>query len=164
MACYNQFDMRISTVYRILFALVALTAIMLMVSCGGPRQTRSKTNVTNALDKQYRQWKGAPYRMGGLSKRGVDCSGFVQLTFRDRLHKKLPRTTKAQARYGKKISKGSLKPGDLVFFKTSPRVRHVGIYMGRNRFLHASTSSGVMISKLDNVYWKKKYWQARRVL
>ena len=162
---------RCSLISRILCtALVLLIMVALLASCGG-RTARKKSirknfkgsgSVMSLLKAQYRDWKGVRYRMGGMSKKGVDCSGFVNLTF-NRLGKKIPRTTKALAKYGKKIRKSTLRPGDLVFFKTGRRVRHVGIYYGNNSFLHASTSKGVMVSKLDNVYWKKKYWHSRRM-
>jgi len=149
---------------------LALSGLLLLLfSCGGPSvsaKTRSekKSGVSSELKAQYRDWKGVKYREGGLSKRGVDCSGFVYLTFKERLGKSIPRTTKALSNYGKKIGRGSLRPGDLVFFKTRIKVRHVGIYYGGNKFLHASTSSGVMLSDMDDIYWGKRYWQARRVL
>ena len=119
--------------------------------------------VKNKLYSQYNNWKGVKYRMGGLTKSGIDCSGFVYRTFRSQFGVNIPRTTKLQSSTGKIISKNKLQPGDLVFFKTSTKVRHVGIYLENNNFLHASTSRGVMISKLDNIYWKSKYWKAHRL-
>lgn len=69
------------------------------------------------LSEQQREWAGTPYRIGGMSMNGVDCSGFVQLTFKDRFGIKLPRTTTEQANYGQKIGKDSIQTGDLVFLK-----------------------------------------------
>ena len=112
---------------------------------------------------QYKEWRGVSYRLGGLSKRGIDCSGFVYMTFKTKLGLTVPRTTEMLARSGRSVARERLKAGDLVFFKTSYSVRHVGIYLEGGRFLHASKSRGVMISRLDNVYWKRKYWQARRL-
>ncbi|NRD71786.1 C40 family peptidase [Shewanella sp. VB17] len=111
----------------------------------------------------HREWRGIPYRYGGMSKRGVDCSGFVSLAYQQILGKKLPRTTAKQVYLGQSIIKSQLKTGDLVFFKTGWSTRHVGIYLSNNRFLHASTSQGVMISLLDNSYWQQKYWQSRHL-
>ncbi len=74
----------------------------------------------------------------------------------------MPRSTELMAKMGKKIDRKQLRAGDLVFFKTSYKVRHVGIYIEKGQFLHASSSKGVMISRLDNVYWADKYWQSRR--
>jgi cell wall-associated NlpC family hydrolase len=156
---------------RLALPLALLGLLSMLISCGGAsykssKRARSlkKSSVSSALKAQYRDWKGVRYRIGGLSRKGVDCSGFVHLTFKDRLGKSIPRTTRALSRYGKKIARGSLRPGDLVFFKTGRKVRHVGIYYGGNRFLHASTSNGVMLSKMDDIYWGKRYWQSRRVL
>lgn len=118
--------------------------------------------VKNKLYSQYKNWKGVKYRMGGLTKNGIDCSGFVYRTFRSQLGINIPRSTELQSSSGKPIDKNKLKAGDLVFFKTATKVRHVGIYIENNNFLHASSSKGVMISKLDNVYWKSKYWMSKR--
>ncbi|QQX80241.1 C40 family peptidase [Shewanella sp. KX20019] len=121
------------------------------------------TAVKNQLMQLHSEWKGTPYRFGGMSKRGVDCSGFVALGFNDKFGIKLPRTTDEQRSVGKSVSKSQLREGDLVFFKTGWSTRHVGIYIGNNQFLHASTSQGVMISSLNNSYWKQKYWLSRRL-
>jgi len=152
-------------------ALAFIAALGFVTACGGAERSAraskrdgTKSSVTTALGLQYRKWKGVKYREGGMSKKGVDCSGFVQLTFRNRLGKSIPRTTKALAKYGKKVRRRSLRPGDLVFFKTRRKVRHVGIYYGDNMFLHASTSRGVMLSNMDDIYWGERFWQARRVL
>ncbi len=118
--------------------------------------------VRRKLHAQYQEWGGTRYRYGGLSKNGVDCSGFVYLTFREQLGLSVPRTTADQIRVGRAVARSALRPGDLVFFRTGYKVRHVGIYMGEQQFLHASTSRGVMISSLNNTYWRSKYWQARR--
>ena len=115
------------------------------------------------LRAQAERWRGVPYRLGGSSESGVDCSAFVQITFRSKLGVDLPRTTEELAREGERVSRSQLQAGDLVFFKTGFRQRHVGIYMGGKRFLHASTSRRVMTSSLNNVYWKERYWKARRI-
>jgi len=119
--------------------------------------------VRNRLYAQYRLWKGVRYRIGGMGRDGIDCSGFVFVTFRTQFGIVLPRTTERQVEIGKGIGRSDLRPGDLVFFKTGWFERHVGIYLGHGRFLHASTSRGVMISGLDDEYWKSAYWKARRV-
>ena len=123
-----------------------------------------QTNTQRRLAIHFRSWQQTPYRLGGNSKRGVDCSGFVQITYRDVFARKIPRTTALLAKHGKNISQKNLKFGDLVFFKTSRKVRHVGIYIGRGKFIHASTSRGVMQSNLGSSYWKKHYWKAKRLL
>lgn len=119
--------------------------------------------VLRLLDAQYKEWRGVKYRLGGLSKAGVDCSGFVYLTYRDRFGMKLPRDTDEQADTGHKISRRELKSGDLIFFTTGVNKKHVGIYLEDGAFLHASTRNGVMISQLDDKYWKKAYWKSMRL-
>lgn len=117
-----------------------------------------------SLEAQHEDWKGVPYRYGGLSPRGVDCSGFVYLTFLSRLGMQVPRTTTELLKSGEKVKRDEIQVGDLVFFRTGPGNRHVGIYMGNGDFLHASTSQGVMTSSLSNPYWRHRYWQARRLV
>ncbi|MDF1722861.1 MAG: NlpC/P60 family protein [Alcanivorax sp.] len=116
-----------------------------------------------SLEAQHEDWKGVPYRYGGLSPRGVDCSGFVYLTFLSRLGMEVPRTTTELLQSGEKVKRDEIQVGDLVFFRTGPGNRHVGIYMGNGDFLHASSSQGVMTSSLSNPYWHRRYWQARRL-
>ena len=119
--------------------------------------------VKNKLYAQHQEWQGVEYQMGGLSKNGIDCSGFVYTTFRNKLGIVIPRSTELQLSSGQDISKSKLRAGDMVFFKTARKVRHVGIYLEDDKFLHASSSKGVMISKLNNVYWKSKFWKAIRL-
>lgn len=115
------------------------------------------------LQNFHSQWQGTPYRLGGMSKQGVDCSGFVYLAYLDIVGEKLPRTVIAQRDLGTTVSRKQLQVGDLVFFKTSFRTRHVGIYMGEQTFLHVSTKKGVIISSLKNPYWAAKYKIAKRL-
>jgi cell wall-associated NlpC family hydrolase len=107
---------------------------------------------------------GVPYRLGGISRQGIDCSAFVQILYRDALGLDLPRTTADQVEIGASVPAHELLPGDLVFFRPYNRNRHVGVYLSRGEFVHASTSNGVMISRLDEPYWKDHYWTARRIL
>lgn len=140
-----------------------LAAALILAGCSShrapppnPRLADSITVVAN-LNEQLRSWRGAPYRYGGMTPRGVDCSGFVVRTFRDKFALQLPRETREQAEIGTRIDKRDLLPGDLVFFKTGSGESglHVGIYDTDNQFIHASTSQGVTRSSLDNVYWNK---------
>lgn len=117
----------------------------------------------SALNDHYEEWAGVPYRYGGNSKNGIDCSAFVRRTVAAIRNLLLPRTTRAQAQRGRAVERGDLRVGDLVFFKTGPDKRHVGIYIGDGRFMHASSSRGVTISELSNIYWRRHYWQARRL-
>ncbi len=124
----------------------------------------NRAAISQMLREQHRRWEGTPYRLGGKDKRGIDCSAFVQRTFLDRFAIRLPRTTAQQQYRGTAIGRANLQAGDLVFFRTSRKVRHVGIYIGDQRFVHASTSRGVTLSRLDNPYWRKHYWMSRRII
>lgn len=120
-------------------------------------------NMNQAFMDFYDEWKNVKYRLGGNSKRGIDCSAFTQRAFKEKFDVKIPRTTRTQVKVGKRIDKSELELGDLVFFKTGKRDRHVGIYMGNGDFLHASIK-GVKFTKLDKPYYKKAYWTSRRVI
>ena len=102
---------------------------------------------------------------GGTSPSGFDCSGLVQYVFKQHCIL-LNRTTKTQFQQGTFVSKAALQPGDLVFFQNTytTGISHVGIYIGNNEFIHASSSKGVTISSLSNSYWASHYYGARRVL
>lgn len=113
--------------------------------------------------KQFNDWKGTPYKYGGIDKYGVDCSAFVQSVIVAAKGNFLPRATKKQSQVGYKIDISEAKSGDLVFFKTTQKNNHVGIFLGEHQFMHASTSKGVIISRLDNPYWASVFWQVRRI-
>lgn len=117
------------------------------------------------LIEEIDDWYGTPYRYGGSSKNGIDCSAFSRTLSNDVFNVSLPRTAEEQYDYCDHIKKNQLKQGDLVFFHTTGRSRitHVGVYLQNGKFVHASTSSGVMISDLDEYYWKKAYRAAGRV-
>ena len=158
---------------------VCYIVAILLVGCGSLQEKNvdiltSKPAYDKAIDTfsgdikgrlytQYHKWRGVRYRLGGSSKRGIDCSAFVQVTFKTKLGVNLPRTTSLQSRMGKEVRKKELQAGDLVFFRTGANSRHVGIYLEKNKFLHASQSRGVIISKLDNNYWKANYWKSIRI-
>ncbi len=125
---------------------------------------QERSTVLAKLYKQYNGWKGTPYKYGGLSKNGVDCSGFVHQTYRSLFNITLPRSTNDQVTQGRRVYINELSAGDLVFFKTGWNVRHVGIYLEKGKFAHASSSKGVMISSMYSGYWKENYWQARRLI
>jgi len=106
---------------------------------------------------------GVPYKWGGVTQKGFDCSGLVWYVF-DKNAVHLPRTADVQYRVGKAIGRGSLQQGDLVFFTTyEPGASHTGIYLGEGKFVHAS-SHGVMVSNLAESYWKTRYIGGRRII
>jgi len=128
------------------------------------KSSGKKSSKLDKLYAQYRAWKGTPYKYGGLSLKGVDCSGFVLSSYKKVYGIKLPRSTHEQVKKGRRVYMYELQTGDLLFFKTGWNVRHVGIYLENGKFMHASSSKGVMISTVRNGYWKEHYWQARRLL
>ena len=133
------------------------------VSQPAVRQTSSTEPIKAALYAQYHEWRGTPYRYGGQSRNGIDCSGFVQLTLQHRFSSNIPRTTFEQARTGRAVSRGNWQAGDLVFFRTGYKKRHVGIYVEDGKFLHASNADGVTLSSLHHPYWRQRYWTTRRI-
>ncbi|MCG7871217.1 MAG: C40 family peptidase [Candidatus Thiodiazotropha lotti] len=108
--------------------------------------------------------KGKPYRYGGVSPEGFDCSGLMHYVFQQ-VGLSIPRTTQDQYRASKRIATEDLQPGDLLFFKISSRkLSHVGLYAGNGRFIHASTSKRrVAAAKLDETYWSKRLIGAGRI-
>ena len=117
-----------------------------------------------ALFEQLQSWQGTPYRLGGYSKEGIDCSGFVQRTLLEQFSINIPRNTARQVQIGNDVSPGNIQIGDLVFFQIGQSQRHVGIYIGQRKFLHASTRVGVTLNSLDEAYWQKTFWKVKRVL
>lgn len=107
------------------------------------------------------RWLGVPYRTGGISFQGVDCSGLTANIYQKVYRKKLERSSDDQRKKDcRKVKKEKLREGDLVFFHNGRRKKkatHVGIYLKNRKFLHASTRQGVMISSLDEEYWDK-HW------
>lgn len=120
--------------------------------------------ITTALYSEYKKWYKTPYKYGGVTSSGLDCSSFVQIVYRDAFSISMPRTTKDQVRKGYLVSKNSTKEGDIVFFKTGFNSRHAGIIIEKGKFIHTSQKYGVTVSSLNNPYWKSRYWQSRRVL
>jgi len=109
------------------------------------------------------EWYGTKYCMGGNTKNCTDCSGFVQNFFFSMYGANLPRTAREQYSFGTKISTAKLRQGDLLFYNTRGGVSHVGIYLQNNKFVHASTNNGVMISDMADAYYAKRFIGARRV-
>ena len=125
------------------------------------------TSVRALLDYALNQ-TGAAYRGGGTNpSSGFDCSGFVRYVFDHVEGLSLPHSSRAMSLIGRRISFADLKPGDLVFFRTvRNRISHVGIYLGDNQFIHAtSTRTGsVMVSDITESYWAKHLSLARRII
>lgn len=112
---------------------------------------------------------GTPYRYGGMTRNGIDCSAFVLSVFGAAAGLSLPRVAASQAQEGERIEKENLKKGDLVFFSHGRRISHVGIVEsvsedGEVKFIHAATSRGVMVSSLNDSYWGPRYRFGRRII
>ena len=130
--------------------------------------TASSNTIEAPIKKQaftdfYNEWKNVKYKMGGVSKTGIDCSAFTQKIYKDKFGIELSRTTRTQVNEGIEVARSELQPGDLVFFKTSKTDRHVGVYVGNNKFLHSSIR-GVQYTSLDKPFYKKNYWTSRRII
>lgn len=120
------------------------------------------SSIAQRLTKSALRFLGVPYVFGGTSSSGFDCSGYVQHVFA-MLGMHLPRTADAQYYAGSRVR--ALHPGDLVFFQTyEPGPSHVGIYIGNGRFVHASSSHGVMVSSLSDSYWANRYLGAKNLI
>ena len=127
---------------------------------------QKKTKSEKKLIKEAKKWLGTKYKYGGHSKDGTDCSGFVMEVYLLVYDIKLPRTSRDQQAFCKKIKKSELKIGDLVFFATTKnknKVSHVGIYIGDGEFIHSSSSKGVVISKMSQNYYERTYHSSGRV-
>jgi len=118
------------------------------------------------LIREVASWIGSPYRYGGNTRAGTDCSGMVQQVFLTVYGIALPRNSNEIANFSKRVRKTQLQVGDLVFFETSSRrtINHVGVFLGNNKFIHSTTSRGVIVSDLDETYWKRTYARSGRVL
>jgi probable lipoprotein NlpC len=143
-------------------------------SCSSTRTVRKTTKrrtvkidkiISNAI-----KYKGVPYKFGGTTKRGMDCSGIVYVSY---LQEKipLPRVSRDMAKKGKKVSLKNAKKGDLLFFKTSKRrnrINHVGLIISvkknQIRFIHSTSSRGVITSSLSERYWKNAFVKGKRIL
>jgi len=126
--------------------------------------SKDEKKLRGKLDEAFKDWQGVPYVLGGNGYDGVDCSSFLQIVFADYFEVKLPRVTADQIKTGKSVKKNNIRIGDLVFFKTGKRTMHAGVMINDQQFMHASTSSGVMISALQERYWSDAYLTTRRVL
>ena len=166
---------------------LAVALLLSSIGCSSlapaPRYTKSggpgtSTGVVRELENRQRSgpnrllrvvdgYLGIPYKWGGTTRQGMDCSAFTRAIIREAYGIELPRTSKQMFQVGKQVpTRRSLEPGDLVFFKDTYSglgVSHVGIYVGDGRFAHASSSKGGVITPLDSAYFKKRYAGGRRI-
>jgi lipoprotein Spr len=170
-----------------LYTLYLLIAPFLLASCGAPRKVAEGSgdaagrqllgkysSLLGVEEKQisdvrlYRfidEWYGTPYKYAGKTKSGVDCSGFSSALYREVYGKNISGSASGIYEQCRVISQGKLHEGDLVFFKIeSGKVSHVGVYLQNNKFVHASTKKGVVISDLDEPYYKKYFYKGGRLM
>jgi cell wall-associated NlpC family hydrolase len=154
-------------------AILAVLVLPVLASCSGAPRQQVRPDEPGPPPPNRREivrfaktFVGIPYRSGGTSRKGVDCSGLVIAVY-SKFDIRLPRTSLDQSRVGDRVDRSGLKPADLLFFKTSRKnpVSHVGIYIGDGKFVHASTSEGrVRIDALNDDYYKHRFTVARRIV
>ena len=134
------------------------------------RKTNIKVTKTDKIVSNALTYKGVKYKYGGTTKSGMDCSGIIYVSYLKE-NVQLPRVSRDMAKKGKKVSLKNAKKGDLLFFKTSKKrggINHVGMIVSvtnnQIRFIHSTTSKGVITSLLSNNYWKKAFVKATRIL
>ncbi|MEC0333027.1 C40 family peptidase [Paenibacillus macerans] len=146
---------------KTLAAAVTSLALCFSLGTGSAFADEQETSLSNIVNSVY----GTPYKYGGTSTAGFDCSGFTRYVF-EQMGVTLPRVSTAQYKVGTPVSKSELQAGDLVFFNTlgGGKVSHVGIYVGDGEFAHASSSKGIRIDKLSSSYYQNRFVGAKRVL
>ena len=154
--------------------MLIFAAILTLISCSSSRAMSERDKqlrkegyrITENLEKFYEKYKKAGYKIGATGPDQFDCSGFVQLAFKEVFGLKLSRSSASQFLEGAPVTNSKdLKYGDLVFFNTNGiGVSHVGIYLYDRKFLHASTARGPEINLLTTDYYKDRYIEGRRIL
>lgn len=131
-----------------------------------PPKGTSETNIDQIkMSRIIDSFLGTPYKEGGSNKWGMDCSGFVMEVYKQYAGFKLPHSTEKLFKLVKKVDKEELGHGDLVFFTDYGFLpSHVGIYIGEGKFAHSTKGYGVVVSSLDDEYYRKTYIGARRVI
>lgn len=132
-----------------------------------PRLEADAPDSWRSLYSEGCKWLGTPYKYGGNDRNGVDCSGLMVAIYRDALNIKLPRTSRQQSEWCRRVDIKNLQPGDLLFFDTSRdrngKVSHVGLYLGSGEMLHSSTSRGVIVSAIVDNYYSERLLACGRV-
>src|SRR3569832_1112375 len=152
-----------------------ILSLTILAGCAGrytepPVEFRSEqgsfSSPQEKIVRAARNLIGVPYRFGGMTPSGFDCSGYVAYVYKLSIGRNLPRRTAEQIKFGKAISPAKVGPGDLLYFWIEEeKILHVGIYIGGDRFIHAPSSRGeVSIQRLHDRYWSERYRGARRVI
>ena len=150
-----------------------LLICLLIIGCQSTARFRAQRNkpvvqsgtvkVTD-LESFVHDWLGVPYKFGGNTRQGIDCSGFTSLAYQQCFHKSIPRKSSDQFEQGRRVAGRNLRTGDLLFFSNVRygNVDHVGIYLDDDRFAHATESDGVTISQLSEDYYAERFIGACR--
>ncbi len=157
----------IMIIKKVTTLVISTIAALIIVFAPGfdEQKAEASTSVSaSSLTEIASKYKGVRYKSGGTTEAGFDCSGYVQFVYKQ-LGVSLTRSTGSMYDEGSAIEKANIQVGDLLFFKTtSAKVGHVGIYIGNGKFIHSSTSKGVMVSNVnDPYYWGDRYVGAKRV-
>ena len=162
--------------------IIVIVVSLFLIACGSSKKTNFKQTKTEKSSKKKKSdkadaiiayaktYSGTKYKYGGTTKKGIDCSGLLFVSFQSE-QISLPRIARDMSKKGTKISLSKVQKGDLLFFKTNKKKRsinHVGLVVEKNKkglfFIHSTTSSGVIISSLDQNYWKNAFVEARKVI
>lgn len=157
--------------------LILVTSALTLGGCASHQSLPGRTDVplsspptaaqapgkAQKLWQVFERYQGTPYEYGGTSSSGFDCSGFILTAYQEGLGIQLPRTTSQMLSSGDAVHPKDIEPGDIIFFRIRGKEQHAGIYMGDDRFIHASTSIGVTQSSINGYYWKGRFTQARRI-
>lgn len=162
--------------------IIVIVVSLFLIACGSSKKTNFKQTKTEKSSKKKKSdkadaiiafaktYSGTKYKYGGTTKKGIDCSGLLFISFQSE-QINLPRVALDMSKKGTKISLSKVQKGDLLFFKTNKKKRsinHVGLVVEKNKkglfFIHSTTSSGVIISSLDQNYWKNAFVEARKVI
>jgi len=153
---------------------ILLSSALITISCatafaterqyGSPHTSFGFNN--KQFESKVKEYLDVPYKAGGTTKKGMDCSGFSKTVYSKFFGIELPHSSVDQFRLSalRKIDATQLKPGDLIFFanKKKRKVNHVGVYLSGKKFIHASSSQGIMVSSLDDDYWRNRFVGSKR--
>jgi len=151
------------------YRIAILLSLLLLAGCGSSPKHRATSQRFSGDQRQRlietaKIYVGTPYRYGGRSAGGLDCSGFVSRVYAEALNMRLPRTTRDMFNISFQIKSTEARPGDLVFFRTGgTRIDHVGMMINRYEFIHASSSNGVIISDFKDDYYRQRFSGVRRL-